>query len=212
MTTLDVKQGSTEWTLARLGVVTASEFDALITPEGKPRTGEGVKTYLYKKLTERVLGLTGTIPQTYTMENGSLLEREALPFLEFTYGWNLSRVGFCLADNKKCGASPDALIGEDGGLEAKCPQVETHMRYLCEGVVPKDYRAQVNFSLWITGRKWWKFVSYNRYLPPLVVHVDRDEKMMTTIGEIEAEFIANLDAAEAKVREMIRKQNEPAQP
>jgi hypothetical protein len=38
MITHDVTQGSPEWLEARLGIPTASEFDKIITPTGKPST------------------------------------------------------------------------------------------------------------------------------------------------------------------------------
>ncbi len=40
MKIVDCKQGSPEWLAARLGVVTASEVGALVSPLGKVRTGE----------------------------------------------------------------------------------------------------------------------------------------------------------------------------
>jgi Na+/alanine symporter len=49
-------QGSVEWMQARSGIPTASEFDALVTPKWKVKTGDGPKTYLAKKLAEWWLG------------------------------------------------------------------------------------------------------------------------------------------------------------
>jgi len=46
---------------------------------------------------------------------------------------------------------------------------------------------QVQGSLWISGRRWWDFISYNEsFEPPLdlmVVRVERDEKMIALIEE-----------------------------
>lgn len=209
MKTIQCKQGDTSWLLARLGVVTASEISNLITPTGAIRKGEKVETYLYQKLAERVLGLTGSIPPTWAMDQGSLLETMAIPFLEFSFDWKIERVGFCLSDDGKVGCSPDGLIGEDGGVEIKCPQATNHVRYLTEGVVPEDYIAQVNFSLYVTGRKWWDFVSYNQHLPPLVVRTERNEQNMAAIARAAGDFIIRLDEAELKLRAMIDKYHQP---
>lgn len=211
MNILNVKQNSVEWEMARLGVVTASEMDELISPEGKPRTGDRVEKYLAVKLTERVLGMTGSIPNTFAMDNGAILEREALPYLEFAHGWKIDRVGFCISDDKKIGCSPDGLIGEDGGVEIKCPLATTHVRYLMEGELPKIYRAQVNMSLYVTGRKWWQFVSYNRHLPPLILRVERNEQDMEAIARVLGLFLINLDYATLKLKAMMSagKENKP---
>jgi len=203
MKIIDCNQGDTSWLVARCGVVTASEVDALITPEDKLRTGEGVRTYLYEKLTERVLGLTGSVPPTFSMDNGTAMEKEAIPWLEFTYNWEIERVGFCKSDDGKIGCSPDGLIGEDGGVELKCPKQTTHMRYLVEGVVPKQYRAQINMSLLVTGRKWWNFVSYSRYLPPLIVRVERNEVALSALKGALESFITELDQRTAEIKKMI---------
>src|ERR1700733_12389573 len=48
----DVQQGSVEWLNLRAGLPTASDFDALVSPLGKVRTGEGVKSFLAKKVAE----------------------------------------------------------------------------------------------------------------------------------------------------------------
>jgi hypothetical protein len=53
---VDVVQGSADWLQVRAGIPTCSEFDALISPLGKIRTGEGPQTYLARKLAEKWIG------------------------------------------------------------------------------------------------------------------------------------------------------------
>lgn len=189
----DVKQGSDEWLALRLGKPTASEFDALISPLWEIRKGEGPKTYLYNKLTERLLGRPLDDGNSFAMEQGSILESEAIPFYEFSNDVRVTRVGFCTTDDGRIGCSPDGLIGEDGGIEVKCPKPETHLKYLMQGGVPKEYRAQVYGSMLVTGRKWWKFMSYSRQFPALVVHVERDEEIMATMQEALDGFLTAFD-------------------
>ena len=45
MKTLHMAQGSVEWHAARMGVVTASEADCLVTPKWKVKEGAGPGTY-----------------------------------------------------------------------------------------------------------------------------------------------------------------------
>jgi hypothetical protein len=189
----DVKQGSGEWKTLRLGIPTASEFDAIVTPEFKPRTGQTPETYLYQKLCERLLGFSPDI-NAFAIDQGAILETEAKPYFQMTFNTEVRTVGFCTSDDGLFGCSPDGLIGDDGGLEIKCPQPHTHLRYLVEGVLPKDYAPQVHGSMFVTGRRWWKFMSYSRQFDPLIIHVDRDELIQAKLRDALMPFRARFDA------------------
>ena|SRR6478736_4110217 len=205
MKILTCKQGSTEWSLARAGVITASEADSLFTPLFKPKEGEGVKTYLYRKAAERIMGPSVESGGSFAMEQGNILEKLARPWYEFRFGVTVEQVGFCLSDDGKIGCSPDGLIGDLCGLEIKCPTPPTHCRYLLEQRVPPDYMAQVHFSMYVTGRPSWTFVSYSPYLPPLVVTTFRNDAIQEVIRDTLAKFIPQLDEAETKIRAMMPK-------
>jgi hypothetical protein len=211
MKTYDVKQGSPEWLQLRLGVVTASELDALLTPLWRIRTGDGPTTYLYQKVCEKALGFTMDSGSSWQMSQGSILEGEALPWFEFDQDVKVDRMGFCTTDDGRVGCSPDGLIGEDGGIELKCPQPPTHLKYLLEGEVPAQYLAQVHCSMYVTGRKWWKFVSYSRQFPALVVHVERDEAVQHQIKEALAVFLSRFDNALKQIKAMKAAHNEAKQ-
>ena len=195
----DVKQGSPEWAALRRGIPTASEFDSLISPEWKARTGQGPTTYLYGKVCEKLLGFSADGGGSFAMQNGSILEIEARPYFAFTHDIEVKTVGFCTTDDGRIGCSPDGLIGEDGGIEIKCPEPQTHLRYLMEGGVPKDYQAQVHGSMLVTGRPWWIFLSYSRQFPALIVKVQRDEAIQKALrGALDA-FLGRFDEAMGKI-------------
>lgn len=195
-------QSSLEWLTARSGVVTASEMDNLLTPDFKVRTGETPKTYLYKKLAEKWRG--GAIPSgiSLDMEFGNVLEQECIPAFEFETGQKVDRVALITSDDGSVGCSPDGLIGDDSGLEAKCPRVETHLKYLFDGAVPKDYIVQVHASLYVTGRQSWRFVSYSRGCPMLILTVQRDEEIIGKIRLAVEPFLAELESKVKKLEEM----------
>lgn len=195
MKAIAVEQNSLEWLQARAGVVTASELDAVITPEFKARKGEGVTTYLAQKVAERWIG--GSLPgfQSIDMELGKILEDDAIPAYEFEYNEKITRVGLLTTDCGRIGCSPDGLIGEDGGIEIKCPRADTHVRNLITGQIPKEYIIQIHTGLYVTGRKWWKFMSYHRRFPSLVVTVERDEALIERMREAIMPFLERLDAA-----------------
>jgi hypothetical protein len=201
MKIVDCAQGSPEWKSARLGVPTASEFDALVSPEWKIRTGQGPETYLYTKLCEKILGFAPDV-SSYAMEQGTILESEARPYFEFQYETPVRQVGLCLSDDRRIGCSPDGLIGEDGGIEIKCPQPAAHLKFLLEGELPPQYRAQVHGSMLVTGRSWWQFMSYSRQFPPLLVRVEREEKIEKTLRQALEIFLEKFDAKLAAIESM----------
>lgn len=199
----DMQQGTPEWHRIRRGVVTASEVDALITPEWKPRTGQGPDTYLCTKLAERMAAgddeEVGGAP-SYAADQGHVMENLAIPWFEFETGLAVQRVGFCLSDDGRIGCSPDGLIGDDAGIEAKCPQATQHVRYLREGAVPKAYLAQVHFSMLVTGRPAWWFISYSRDLPKLKVRVERDPMIEAKIRAVVNCFLEEFDREFSKLK------------
>ena len=75
-----------------------------------------------------------------------------------------------------CHCSPDGLIGDDAGFEVKNPMSKTHVKYLLDGKLPTEYFCQVQFSLYVTERETWWFMSHYPGLKPLMIEVRRDEK------------------------------------
>lgn len=198
-----VTQGEAEWLQLRVGKVTASELSALVTPEFKIRTGEGPNTYLCEKLAEAWRGKP--LPQfsSFATEQGQLLEDEARSWYAFTHDdHKVHNVGFIEHDDGRCGCSPDALLGEDGGLELKCCQPTNHVRYLLAGTLPKEYAAQVHMSLYVSGRAWWRFVSYRRGYPAFMLLVPRDEEIMAKIAAALVAFYPLFDEGMAKMRQL----------
>lgn len=201
-------QPTIEWLLARCGRITASDADCLVTPLGKVKTGDAVETYLIKKLAERWTGGSSDAFagfESFAMNQGTILEDEAIPFAELAYNLSITQVGF-VSLNDDVGCSPDGLVmdGERvaSGIEIKCPQLETHMRYLLAGTLPKDYAAQVQFCMYVTGAANWHFLSYRRGFPALHVLVERDEKFQTAIGEAVDSFLAKLHDAMKRMIEI----------
>jgi predicted phage-related endonuclease len=187
-----MQQGGPEWHRIRKGVVTASEVDAIVTPEFQPRSGEGVKTYLCQLISETLMKQSEEdepdLTPSWAADQGKILENVAIPWFEFETGLIVDRVGFCLSDDGRIGCSPDGLIGDDAGIEAKCPQPAQHVRYLIDGRVPKQYRPQVHMSMLVTGRPAWYFVSYSQHLPKLIVKVERSQEIQEKLQEAIDEF------------------------
>lgn len=199
----DIVQGTAEWFQIRVGKVTASELKNLLTPKFELRTGEMPKSYLYKKVAEGFRGkpLDDQDFSSLHTENGQILEDEARKLFCFTFDHaQLSDAGFVEHDDGRFGCSPDALIGEDSGLEIKAPMQKTHTKYLIEGKLPEDYATQVHGCIYATGRPQWEFMSYARKFPPLLLKVERDEKINEQIRKALDIFYARYDEAIAKLK------------
>jgi hypothetical protein len=196
MKIIPCSQGSSEWLISRSGIPTASEFDSLVTPRFEPRKGQTPESYLATKLAERWLG--GPLPAVGSwgdMEQGKIREEDARPWYELEYSVAVKTVGFVTTDDGKVGCSPDGLIGEDGGLEIKCPAPHTHVKYLLANEVPDEYLAQVHGSMFVTGRPWWRFMSFRPKFPALVIQVNRDEAIQERLAEVLGLFTDKLDRA-----------------
>jgi len=195
------EQSSVDWLYDRAGVITASEFSEIVDTKFEPRTGETPKTYMAAKLAERWIQGPLMGFSSFATEQGNVLEDEARPWFELTYECEVQRVGLVTTDDGRIGCSPDGLIGKEGGIEIKCPEPTAHVKYLLAGELPKQYSAQVHGSMLVTGRPWWRFVSYRRRFPALVLQVNRDEKIISKLQAALDEFLEDYDAAYEKLVE-----------
>jgi len=173
------EQGSPEWLAARLGIPSASMFAKIVTTKGAWSTS--ADTYINQLVAERLTGEREEVFQSHHMIRGTELEPDARDLYSLMTDSEVTEVGFCLHDTLAAGCSPDGLIGEDGGLEIKCPAPSTHVEYLRGGVLPSKYKQQVMGCLWITGREWWDFMSYHPTMKPLIVRVERDEEYIAAL-------------------------------
>lgn len=193
---VECEQGSGDWFSARLGIPTASEFSTVMAKgEGKTR-----KAYMLKLAGEIV---TGEPAESYTnqhMERGKILEDEARDLYAFQKNADPIRVGF--VRNGMKGASPDSLLGDNGGLEIKTALPHIQIDRLMRDELPSEHKAQVQGSLWVCEREFWDFVSYSSpKLPLFVKRIYRDNGYIANLaGEVDR-FNDEL----AKVVEFIRK-------
>ena len=198
MKELDIEQGSWEWQQARVGIVTASQFKMLITKTGKPSAQR--RDLLHELTAEHLLQSPVSDFNSDWMQRGTDLEASAVSFYEILRDVDTREVGFIVRDDGKVGCSPDRLVGDEGGLEIKCPSARVHTGYLL-GMPHDQYRPQIQGCLWVTGRQWWDFLSYNPFLAPVVHRYERNEEYIKTLSDIVQEFLVDLEAAKEQVRQ-----------
>lgn len=196
----DVVQGSTRWLEVRAGIPTASAFDRIVTPKGRPST-QAAK-YMHTLLAERLMGHPVLQVQTHWMGRGQQLEGEAVLYYENMRELDTTPIGFVTNDERTIGASPDRFVGEDGLLEIKCPAEHTHVSYLLTRHVDAEYYPQVQGQLWITDRKWLDIVSYHPEMPIAIVRVERDNVFIADLAQMVQAFSYDL---ERKARELIER-------
>ncbi len=161
-------QDSQEWFAARVGKVTASRMaDAmgrLKVNTAKAKKGEYSQAH-WSYVSELAWGLITRIPADHyvsrAMDMGKQFEKIARAEYAFRFGLEVDRTGFVLHPTLDfLGASPDGIVGHDGGLEIKVPIFKNHTKYLEADVVPEEYLPQMYCNMLCCERDWWDFVSF----------------------------------------------------
>ena len=185
-------QGSPEWLRQRTGWVTASRFADVMDfrKDGKP--GARREAYLYETVISR---LTGFAPERFVsdaMQWGTDHDPAARMAYETATGRIVETVGFMRHPSvKMCGGSVDGLVDNDGMVEIKCPTTKTHLVTVMSQVC--EHLPQIQGYMWITGRQWCDFVSFDPRLPDglnlYIQRIPRDDAYILTLGAHVLNFI-----------------------
>ena len=198
----DLEQGSGRWIEARLGRPTASQFKRIVTPTGKP--SRSVDGYLAELLAEWCTGEAWTDVETEWTERGKVLEPEARLYYEFHVDAKepILECGIVYRDETRMvGGSPDALVGDHGLIEIKCPRAPKHIAWSAMDGCPAEHLLQCQGLLWITGRDWIDFMSYYPELPPFVARVEPDATIFAALDEALPAFVDRLLAGRQRLIE-----------
>lgn len=157
------------------------------------------RKYRIQVVTERLTGIPVASFQNAAMLWGTQTEPFAREAHEAETGDLVQRVGFIKHPTIAwVGASPDGFIGDDGLIEIKCPESTTHLEWMDAARVPPEHIPQIQFQLWVTGRQWCDFVSYDPRFPEdlrlFTVRVKRDDKYIENLAAEVCNFLAEADA------------------
>jgi hypothetical protein len=208
-TGIDVRttqQGSIDWLKLRLGVITASDASKVIS---KPRSGtkwtDTKLTYFYGLLGEVCTGNVVEV-NAKPLAWGKEHEASARTLFEFTTDVKVSDVPIIYKDDSlRCACSPDGMCSDGRGLELKSPYTSAvFMKFLLGGfdAIKADYMAQVQFSMWVTGKDAWYFANYDPRMKREGLHhvvVERDQKFMDDFDEMVPDFIEKMDESMAAI-------------
>lgn len=213
-----ILQGTPEWREDRAGCITASCMANLLWTPGEVYKS-GVKkglpkappqsraTYIDQLVAEILTGRPKDQANAKALEYGHEMEPEAIAAYEARCGRLVEQCGFKRHPRYPfIGASPDFLVDDDGGGEAKCPMsIVVHATTLREGL-PDEHIAQIQGGLWVTGRLWWDFVSYNPSFPEhLQLYVQRVHRDNAFIEQLKRDCLSAWDEVQAIVDEMQRR-------
>lgn len=202
-----ISQGSDEWKKCRLACITASRIGDILT---EPRTKADKEAGLLSGMAESYMMdliaevCTGAIPDEIPARPllwGKKHEDAARMLFEFENDLTIELPPIYYKDETmRCACSPDGMCSDGRGLELKSPYTSSqYVRFRLGGLdaVKKEYMAQVQYSMWVTGRDEWWFSNYDPRM--------RKENMHSIIIRKDNEFH---DAFEIKIPPFIAKMDE----
>jgi hypothetical protein len=190
-------QGTTDWLIQRIGVVTASNFSKVFTTAGKLSTSrDGLINQL---IAENLLQKPTETFKSDAMQRGNDLEPEARALAELMLGVDIEEYGLIKMDDYEIGCSSDGLWG-DTGIEIKCPNASTHISYLRKGKLPTIYTQQVQGTMLVLDLSEYWFLSYHPELEPLLIKVKRDDKLLNLAEPLLIETATIIQSETEKLR------------
>lgn len=194
----DLIQGSEEWHQARCGLLTASEFDRIVTPTLKIAANAKERAHCWELAAQRITGHVEAGYVSDAMLRGhedeivarQLYSERFAPVEQCGFVTN-STWGFTL------GCSPDGLVGDEGMIECKSRGQRFQVQTLCEWFVdrspPEDFMLQVQGELLVTGRNWCDLISYSGGLPMVTMRIEPDRAVQHAILDAAAKFEARIN-------------------
>lgn len=200
----NVEQGTDDWHSLRVGHITGSKASHMMAGG----TGKTRDKYLLQLAIERLTGkVVMSSFKSKPMMKGNEDEPLAREHYEFINDADVRQVAFVLHPLiPMAGVSPDGLIGEDGVLEIKCPNLETHVEYLLTRKIPGNYMTQVQWELACTGRQYCDWMTYCKEMPihlrSMIIRVHRDESRISALESAAVQFNKEIEQLIIKLEAM----------
>ena len=140
------------------------------------------------------------------MGRGNEYEAQAREAYEYHTGIFVDQVAFIDHPRiRMSGASPDGLVGLDGGVEFKCPDSTTHIDTLKGAPINGKYLKQIHWNMACSERAWWDYVSFDpRMKEPsmrlFIKRIDRDDVLIASIEKAVSDFLIDVAGTVAELR------------
>ena len=204
-----VEQRTDEWLAARVGRITASRFKAVLARLKNGQPAQARQDYLMDLVCERLTGQPTHHFVNQAMQWGIDQEEFGREAYEARTGQLVQQAGFIVPADIKAsvGGSPDGLIGLEGAggcIEIKAPNTRTHVQTILDGM-PDEHFAQVQGVMWVAGREWCDFISWDPRVPGehqlYIERIERDDAFIEMLKrEIEV-FDQEVEATIQKLSE-----------
>jgi putative phage-type endonuclease len=186
-------QGTPEWFEARRGKITSSIIGKITKKRKDGKYSDERQNQLLRIVAEILTGQVAEEVTAKALAWGKDNEPKARAAYEVLTGNLVEEVGFAQHPTiPYVGGSPDGLVGTDGLIEIKCPYNFTvHLETILDGTMPEEHAAQVQANLWVTGRKWADFISFDPRFNEnflFVQRIERNEKFIEALADECAKF------------------------
>lgn len=178
---------------ARQGRITASLVGAIL----------GLSPFMTRDDTMRAmvrdaLGAEREFTGNVATDYGNYHEEGAIIEFRMETGLDVSPSGFVTTEDW-AGCSPDGICSDGAGLEVKCPfslrKAEAPVAFKTLAEQP-HYEAQVQFSLWVTGRDAWHFFQWapnGTKLETVYPDLEWQADNLPRLRQFHAEFLHELE-------------------
>lgn len=188
------EQGTEAWRRERAGHASGSRiFDVMGTPKARD-------TYLLQLVCERLTGEPMPEVFAHSLKWGKDCEPYAKDLYQIDTGRIILDSGFVKHPSIAwLGSSPDGLVGTEGLVEIKSPHNSLVQLGTWKHGMPSEHKPQVQCNLWVTGRAWCDFISFDPRLPEnlrlYVERVPRDDKYIADMEKAVTRFLAEVNLA-----------------
>lgn len=197
----ELEQGSDEWLIAKLGVMSASEASDILSG-AKTKTK---RTYIATKIGQVITGVPDEEFNAKALRWGKENEHSARTAYEMLTGKEVIEEGFSYKDFRmRVGFSADGIVlAERKGLEIKCPITsKVYALMACFSDVKTEWEKQVQFSMWASGLEQWDLAIYDPRVvrKKLLIHTfEKDFKIHDLFEEATAEISFLMDQKLAEI-------------
>jgi len=155
-------QKTEQWKAARLGCFGGTRADMILNGAKK-----GQEALIAEVVAEFATASAPEFRGNEHTRRGNEMEPRAIQHYQLMHDCDVHEGGFIVSTiHPLITFSPDGRIGiNQGGLEIKAPMEKKHTGYLLGAAVDREYVAQCQWGLMITGAEWWDFMSYCETMP-----------------------------------------------
>lgn len=190
-------QHSPEWYRIREAKITSTRIKSVIAAKGDQQK------MINRLIAEEISGMSDESDYVSDdMQRGIDMEPLARKAYTELTGREIIEVGFLQSERwNMLGVSADGLVGSDGSVEIKCPATHTHVGYIRDNRVPKEYDHQtLSHFLVHEDLEWLDFISYDpRFTirPLFIKRITRTEmaEAIEIASKVLDKFFADYEAA-----------------